>query len=1015
MAFIWDETTNSWIEKTEEELQGLRDDVEQPIAIGNDPQQDFQRQTAQEQQSALITPNEAAEQSKAKPMFGDLGQSVADIGMIAGNTAVGLGTDVLDLVSYVGDLGRAGVDLMDGGGFNEDDYLFNDADNPWTAWRINTFEQNYNTEAAQMVSNVVRLGSSLMLGGGALKLGGKALGGVARISKLNKLGKPAAAAMGKFGLDEVFKFANKADDGGEGARLMKALNGADDVSEGAKKAVKSARADDWLRRPFADITRDARKVGAAGVADDLDRYASAVKDSVSTVFGLKYKNKLKTFGQMAAWDALATFNVMGEGNADLDETMADWVNSNFGDMQGVPIAGWLMSNTTTLVEDDAIVRKFKGVLDGLILGSVMSVGFDLFRVFRFSKNIRAASGKEQAELLRAFDGQADELGGRIAELRGNLGLDDVEAGYQNLDDLQLQQGMARRTNQDAVAQEAELRFLAEGGDPNSPLQQALGQMPGEQGFARSDLGSSQVDLPPEGVAPRTASDDDLYQQYLRDNYQGDLRSLNPEVQQALGRMQQPQTPGVTPTPGTPGQYPGDVDAYTAWLEANRGPTSVPATATGDAIAPLTPEQAAANQAGQMPPKPPGYEVGPIDGQMQGPPPPSPRLPEPTFRPETIQRSMTGDLRRRIYEQIQRTGGPDAKVLNSEVMNYVNRLLPRTRVDAYEYLVKMKRQFNQGRVLPLADGLLTDAIYSKGFDEGWIKWDPSGEVLVSRGKSVDNDEIDLVTKAGQAMEDADAVADAARAMEPDMAPEPPGYKIQDEGVKVADDEAAVAQQQLDQYQAGENAKVDRMAYMQGMARTYLESENAPLPEVIKAAKGYEVIDETGEVIATARTKSLANKKAKEAQQARRGEMQRQLAERSQGDDFEMISSRQEPVLSDNVKGKVKLTDGQLRDVSDLDPDLAAEIAADAAAGGKVKRTYELSQRQMAELSESIARGLDDGTITGTRAKTLKNLRDKLDTQVKVLSKEASLEKWATKAVDDVIELLANGKICKPLGD
>ena len=312
-------------------------------------------------------------------------------------------------------------------------------------------------------------------------------------------------------------------------------------------------------------------------------------------------------------------------------------------------------------------------------------------------------------------------------------------------------------------------------------------------------------------------------------------------------------------------------------------------------------------------------------------------------------------------------------------------------------------------------MLTDAIYSKGFDEGWIKWDPSGEVLISRGKSVDNDEIDLVTKAGQAMEDADAVADAARAMEPDMAPEPPGYKIQDDGVKVADDEAAVAQQQLDQYQAGENAKVDRMAYMQGMARTYLESENAPLPEVIKAAKGYEIVDETGEVIATARTKSLANKKAKEAQQARRAEMQRQLAERSQGDDFEMISSRQEPVLSDNIKGKVKLTDGQLRDVSDLDPDLASQIAADAAAGGKVKRTYELSQRQMAELSESIARGLDDGTITGTRAKTLKNLRDKLDTQVKVLSKEASLEKWATKAVDDVIELLANGKICKPLGD
>ena len=356
----------------------------------------------------------------------------------------------------------------------------------------------------------------------------------------------------------------------------------------------------------------------------------------------------------------------------------------------------------------------------------------------------------------------------------------------------------------------------------------------------------------------------------------------------------------------------------------------------------------------MPPKPPGYEVGPIDGPTQGPPPPSPRLPEPTFKPETIQRSMTGDLRRRIYEQIQRTGGPDAKVLNSEVMNYVNRLLPRTRVDAYEYLVKMKRQFNQGRVLPLADGLLTDAIYSKGFDEGWIKWDPSGEVLISRGKSVDNDEIDLVTKAGLGRwKTQTQLLMQLEQWSRTWHQRPPGYKIQDDGVKVADDEAAVAQQQLDQYQAGENAKVDRMAYMQGMARTYLESENAPLPAVVKAAKGYEIVDETGEVIATARTKTLANKKAKEAQQARRAEMQRQLAERSQGDDFEMISSRQEPVLSDNIKGKVKLSDAQLRDVSAIDPDLAGEIAADAAAGGKVKRTYELSQRQMAELSETIA--------------------------------------------------------------
>ena len=83
-------------------------------------------------------------------------------------------------------------------------------------------------------------------------------------------------------------------------------------------------------------------------------------------------------------------------------------------------------------------------------------------------------------------------------------------------------------------------------------------------------------------------------------------------------------------------------------------------------------------------------------------------------------------------------------------------------------------------------------------------------------------------------------------------------------------------------------------------------------------------------------------------------------------------------------------------------------------GKVKRTYELTQRQMAELSEAITRGLDDGSIPSSSRTSMTSLRDKLDTQVKVLSKEASLERWATKSVDGVIELLATGKICKPLG-
>ena len=336
------------------------------------------------------------------------------------------------------------------------------------------------------------------------------------------------------------------------------------------------------------------------------------------------------------------------------------------------------------------------------------------------------------------------------------------------------------------------------------------------------------------------------------------------------------------------------------------------------------------------------------------------------------------------------------------MGYISRILPRTRVDAYEYLVKMKRQFNQGQVLPLAVSLLTDAIYTKGLDEGWIKWDPAGEVMISRSKSVDNDEMDLVARAGRAIEDADAIAG------PDMPPEAPGYKIQDDGVKVADNEAAVAQEQLDQYQAGES--VDRMAYMQGWRVGIWRGERATASGP-KAAKGYEVVDETGEALPQLVLRVWLIRRPKKP--ARRAEMQRQLAERSQGDDLEMISSRQELLLSDN-KGKVKLSDANLRDVGAFDEGLAKAIREDAATGGKVKRTYALTQRQMAELSEAITRGLDDGSIPASSRGSMTSLRDKLDTQVKVLSKEASLERWATKSVDGVIELLATGKICKPLG-
>ena len=44
MAFIWDEEAGKWVQRTEDELTELRDEIEQPIAVGNDPLADIQAQ-----------------------------------------------------------------------------------------------------------------------------------------------------------------------------------------------------------------------------------------------------------------------------------------------------------------------------------------------------------------------------------------------------------------------------------------------------------------------------------------------------------------------------------------------------------------------------------------------------------------------------------------------------------------------------------------------------------------------------------------------------------------------------------------------------------------------------------------------------------------------------------------------------------------------------------------------------------------------------------------------------------
>jgi hypothetical protein len=980
MPWIIDEN-GSWVQVEDEQFKQQQMAEPDINPYGTDVEnQGIRDQQAQLQAEQKAIANDAGLQRLLgkgdRPVLsGNIGDIAADAALISGNALTGLATDVGDLVSYVGDIGRAGVDLLDGGGFNEDNYLFNDSDNPWTAWRIATFEDNYRTQAAKSVGDFVRLGSSLIAGGGVAKFGAKAAIGVAkRIPVAGKLGSGIAANVGL--TDLIAKSKSKWNAiGGQSDKLDDVLNAMNGKKGTAKnKVIEALRQDDWMRQPYKEVAERARAAGSVGkgISADIDRYVNGVVDSVKAIpnYGrlLKKGNRgvaIKTFSEAVAWDLFATFNVMGEGNAELDETFGDMIVNTFGDN---PMgAGWLLDNVTTTAEDSAFTRKTKGLLDGLIMGSVFNVAFDMARVFRFSKNFSKASVPEQVELLEVFGKEANGMGYTLSDFAGPA----VKPGQQwNTDELVDMVADARVVNNETDA----LRF-------DSPVQARLAEMEGQ-------------------ASPVRPPDDAAY----------DARLAEMDQRQAVD----------------------DLAAQRELDYQNRQPFGAPRRNADYRLSELTPDVQRA--LGNM-------EIA--------------RSPEPVVNTPTIGNSLRRDLRDRVDEML----GVVPDDMYSTIMQKVTRLLPANRVDAFDYLQQARRQFNDSQVLPLEEGLVSDAIYADGLEKGYMRVTPEGDILASRSRAVDIDEGDLIAKEGQAIDDQIAYerylaqntadnsqlyddVDAATPQNPaDAIEQGPGpaseyldpqqRQIQtaleesDIGlnpeVQAAVDPARVrvqtdvdnAARVREQYQAGEMARLERYRAVSGIARKFLESEQVPTPQVVKGERGWDIIDETGEVIANARTKTLAEKKVNEAVAARRRAMQRQLDAQLADDTFIPIDASRAPAFSSNITGKVSLSDAQLRAVSEIDPKLADDIATDAAAGGKVKRTYELSQYDMKRISDEITAALDNAELPPSKKRTLTSLRDKLDTQVKSLSPEASLDNYARKAVRDILDLITEGKICNPM--
>lgn len=448
--------------------------VETPdsMPLGADPYiwQSEQYQKQQRQQEIQKTQGLLAED---KPFIS--GATFGDLGKMIVNLPVGFATDLVDLGTGVVDASRAVAAKNLGVGEFAWDQVFDDSDNPLTRWRRSGVGK-MDTGLGEITNQLGRLAFDFV----GFKWVYKAPIIPARLQKIKRLGGVLQARRAMSIEDVVNKVPkfNRMKRGAAAAKLDRAdkLGRVNARSEAATTAVKIAQKNDYLASTFADI---AKIPDAAGFWKNTQRSLNAYAKS---------KLNIRTLSETFAWDVFLAFNVMGEGDDDMDETLFDFAQ-DLGFENGLTIDPL----------ETGISRKAKGMLEGVLTAGIGGAFVDLWRIRSFSKQIKNASGAERKRLLNAFASEADGLGRSVAEVataeerfRGavNSGAIDPNSSVQQLlgrmeQRTQFGPNMAELTDFNPYTQrmggidsfEGARRFAAYG-DAGSELQQSLAQMDG---------------------------------------------------------------------------------------------------------------------------------------------------------------------------------------------------------------------------------------------------------------------------------------------------------------------------------------------------------------------------------------------------------------------------------------------------------------------------------------------------------------------------------------------------------
>lgn len=987
MPARYDATTGRWV--YDDPLQPVASANASP-AVGTDPLEQskfYDRRDAQMgMQAGEALTNQNAEQ---RPLFAE--NPIGEVFNIAANAGTALVTDYLDLAAGLGDLAVQSQEYVAGKGFKLDQVM-DDSDNPWTKWRRTTFEPQ--SQAGQLVSNVVRVGVSL------LTLPKVAAKGVVlplqAAKRVPVVGRGASAALG--GIDKVskaYKGLTAVDGTADTLGALQSLRRTVPSASKDAKLLDDVMRHDWLLATYDDVGRaiSGGKTELTGVANWFDN----VKKSTAALTQLGKAStgqKIKTLGEALAWDAFVAFNVYGEGDAEMDETFSDFL-ATFDN----PLAQAIGSPLATVAEDNALTRKFKQMIEGIAMAAPINAAFDMYRVYRYAKEFKAGSANVKAEMLRRLAGSSQEIGDSIGRTAfpmlppGRLTTDEL------LDTLNFQRSVA---DQQAG--------LAQG---QADLQQFMNNRMQQQAAAMEAAQAAEMPSPVPGMT------------------QG---AFDEAAMRAAGGRTLTGAPEPTALPGTGLQTPQ--------LAAGEGqvgqPGATPAGllgAGGGLPAPVTP--------GMVP-----VTVRDLGSAV-------PRPPEPVVTPQTKRSGFAQAAMRVIREMEELTFVEGADGVFTRMSNSIKQLMPRTRVDALEYLRTFPPQLNEMGMPNGVDAIWTNFLYDRGLQEGWASIDPDTfQIRFNRAAAAEFDRSNAVLKQVEAVDQVDELAqfntelvDVAESFKVAQQEQPIDVDVQqsarlaemeqDPAIRLAAEEAAAAADEVDRLDAAEELRLTEAELMQvagqmtddqvvrEMLGTTLDTVQPP--DVIRAeiGRGWEVYDSTGELIGKTTTQKAARKLAD--QQLRKDrEALLARARQMEADAMNEAINVQVgvPVFDSDIVGKIKLTDAQIAAVQGILPQLDGMLDQawlkrrgetaffNINQLGPQQRTFELTQADMKALGEGIQQVLQDaGNLKGSpKLRALRNLADKLDTQMKLLAPEARAKKLVDDLTREAMSFIDDGKFC-----